>query len=302
MNIAIFGGSFDPPHSGHLNIILNSIKILEIDMLYVLVSFLNPFKTESRSNALLRLFWMRKITQNLKNVSCSDFEIKQNRPVKSIESVRHFKNILNPKKIYFIIGEDNLYKIRTWDNFYELNNLVTFVVFERRGFNKNDISDLNIMFIPFNYNISSSNIINNLNTFIDFIPKSVRFLVAKSIKEGKMMFSTEIDLNNKIEEIIKTLDSKNAKDIQVIDLENKDYTWSFVVLATSMVGKHGLALLEYLKENLKHKNISILRIDSENEDWVILDLGEIVVHIFTEQYREKYNLEDFLKELPNRFK
>ena len=97
-----------------------------------------------------------------------------------------------------------------------------------------------------------------------------------------------------IENITKILDDKKASDIEVIDLRQKGYISQFVVVATSMAGKHGLSLLNYLKEELKPLGVKFYAIDEENEEWIIVDLGEVIVHIFTQPHRDKYKLEDFL--------
>ncbi|MWV62082.1 ribosome silencing factor [Helicobacter saguini] len=98
-----------------------------------------------------------------------------------------------------------------------------------------------------------------------------------------------------LDSIIEILDSKKASDINVLDLQGKGYISQFVVIATSMAGKHSLALLEYLKEGLKPLGAKFYAVDDSSEDWIIIDLGEIMVHIFTENHRNKYNLDEFLE-------
>ncbi|RDU66969.1 ribosome silencing factor [Helicobacter didelphidarum] len=105
----------------------------------------------------------------------------------------------------------------------------------------------------------------------------------------------EISGQNLVNIIVEILDSKKATHIEIIDLQNKGYLSQFVVIATSMAGKHGLSLLNYLKDDLKPKGVRFYAIDEDNEDWIIVDFGEIIVHIFTENHRNKYNLEEFLE-------
>ena len=49
--VAIFGGSFDPPHKGHQRIVEKATEVLDIDKLIVVPAYLNPFKTSSLANA-----------------------------------------------------------------------------------------------------------------------------------------------------------------------------------------------------------------------------------------------------------
>ena len=129
MKKAIFGGSFDPPHIGHLEVIQQAIRSLNIDELIVVPAFLNPFKSKSYAPAKLRLKWLTAMTEKMKSVRVSSYEIDQNRAVASIETVKHFKN--SGDNIYFIIGADNLKDLSSWKNFKELDEMVTWVVATR---------------------------------------------------------------------------------------------------------------------------------------------------------------------------
>ena len=101
MNIAIFGGSFDPPHLGHDMIVKEALKSLNINKLIIIPTFLSPFKSEFGAPPLLRFQWCNELWSNLdEKIIISDYEISQNRPVATIESVRYFKREFNPKKIY----------------------------------------------------------------------------------------------------------------------------------------------------------------------------------------------------------
>lgn len=99
---------------------------------------------------------------------------------------------------------------------------------------------------------------------------------------------------NLAKEVAILLDSKKAEEIEIIDLTDRDYISRFVVIATAMAGKHALSLLHYIKDELKSKGVKFYAIDEESEDWIIIDLGEVMVHIFTENHRKKYNIEEFL--------
>jgi nicotinate-nucleotide adenylyltransferase len=129
--IALFGGSFDPPHRGHLAIVDEALQQLDIDELIIVPAYLNPFKSQSHAPASLRLKWLRAIFQNDPRVTVSDFEIAKNRPVPSIETVRHFSETSD--HIYLIIGADNLASLTAWHEYETLDTMVTWVVARRDG-------------------------------------------------------------------------------------------------------------------------------------------------------------------------
>ena len=61
MAIALFGGSFDPPHSGHITVIYEALKSLPIERVIVVPAYVNPFKSGTHAPASLRLQWLKTI-------------------------------------------------------------------------------------------------------------------------------------------------------------------------------------------------------------------------------------------------
>ena len=103
-------------------------------------------------------------------------------------------------------------------------------------------------------------------------------------------------IEDRVKRIKELLEEKKAEDVQIFDLRDKGYFVDFVVIGTSLGDKHTLALLDFLKEKLKPEGEHFLKIQS-SEDWVVIDLGDIIVHIMTEAYRKRYNIEEFLEEI-----
>lgn len=103
-------------------------------------------------------------------------------------------------------------------------------------------------------------------------------------------------MNERLELIKKVLSDKKAENIEVIDLTHKEYIVDYVVIASTLNPKHAFALLNYLKTDLKPLGEEFLRVD-DDENWTIIDLGDLFIHLMSEQYREKYSLEEFLSEL-----
>ena len=107
-------------------------------------------------------------------------------------------------------------------------------------------------------------------------------------------------MESRAERISKILSDKKGEEIEVFDLIGRDYIVDYVVIATSMAGKHSMALIDSLKSELKPLGERFFATDEENEDWIVADLGEIMVHIFTENHRKKFNLEEFLTSMQKR--
>lgn len=100
---------------------------------------------------------------------------------------------------------------------------------------------------------------------------------------------------DRIEKITHVLDKNKAESIEVFDLREKNYFVDHAIIASSLGKKHTLALLDHLRKDLK-KDEHFNNVD-ESDDWVVVDLGDILIHIMTPEYRTKYDMETFLSEL-----
>ena len=130
--VAIFGGSFDPPHKGHQAIVRLAIEALEIERLIVLPAYLNPFKTSSLALATQRLEWCHQLFDEIPNVLVSDYEINQGKSIRTSQSVKHFNTMFDVK--YLIIGSDNLSTLTKWQAFEWLNQTLCWVIVTREGY------------------------------------------------------------------------------------------------------------------------------------------------------------------------
>ena len=129
MKLALYGGSFDPPHAGHIAIVSEALSVLNVDKVVIVPAWRNPFKSSVIADGTLRYKWLKEIFTSFKKVDISDFEIAQEKSVYTIETVKHFKPLCN--EIYLIIGADNLEKLSSWHSFDELNTMVHWVVATR---------------------------------------------------------------------------------------------------------------------------------------------------------------------------
>jgi len=105
-----------------------------------------------------------------------------------------------------------------------------------------------------------------------------------------------MNIEDRVERIVTFLDSKKADEIESFNLENIDYLAERVIIASALSGKHASALADNLKKELKPLGEDFLHID-ESDEWVVIDLGDILIHIMTQDARQTYSLEEFLTEL-----
>lgn len=125
--VAIFGGSFDPPHLGHQEIARVVLRELDIDYLLILPAYQNPFKQAPFAPAKQRLDWCRTVFDD-KRIKVDSYEIDKE-IYYTYESIEHFRFVYDVR--YLIIGADNLEKITLWRNFEWLNDTITWIIVTR---------------------------------------------------------------------------------------------------------------------------------------------------------------------------
>lgn len=94
-----------------------------------------------------------------------------------------------------------------------------------------------------------------------------------------------------LEKALKAIEQVNLKDVRVFDLENKNPFYQYVIVATQSSNRQGEALIGYMKEEMKH-SFEIKGIEGQKTGWLLLDLGDVIVHVFTEEMRQYYLFDD----------
>ncbi|MFH1334570.1 MAG: ribosome silencing factor [Pseudomonadota bacterium] len=94
------------------------------------------------------------------------------------------------------------------------------------------------------------------------------------------------------QKILHELEELKAENIISLDVRHCTTLTDFMVIASGRSTRHTLAISEHLVENLKAKGIRPLRTEGQNTgEWVIVDFGDVIVHIMQPETREFYELE-----------
>ena len=99
-------------------------------------------------------------------------------------------------------------------------------------------------------------------------------------------------MHKRLDNILMRLADNKALDIVSIDLEGKSDIADFLVIATGTSNRHVSSLSENLITELKKDGIRDIKAEGINKSyWVLIDSGDVIVHIFRKEVREFYNLE-----------
>ncbi len=92
--------------------------------------------------------------------------------------------------------------------------------------------------------------------------------------------------------VINVLEDQKAINITTIDLSGKSDIADYIIIATGTSKRHLSALSDKIHRTIKSEKRKILGIDGEDTgDWIVIDLEDIILHLFREEVREYYQIE-----------
>ena len=131
--IGLLGGSFDPPHRGHLFISNEAKKVLQLDEIWWLVTPQNPLKISKPATYEERLQNCKQITKNFPiKILEVEKKIKSQYSYQTIKFlIQYYKNI----KFFWLMGADNLVNFHEWEEWQSIFHIIPIVIFRRHGYN-----------------------------------------------------------------------------------------------------------------------------------------------------------------------
>lgn len=131
MRIGILGGSFDPPHQGHIHISTEAIKKLRLNQLWWIPTLKNPLKNPTKNDYKQRFISCRNIVEFHPKIYAKKIDyIYASELIKKLQS--RYKN----HKFYWITGADNIAQLHRWKNFHNFIFSTTLAIFSREDFLK----------------------------------------------------------------------------------------------------------------------------------------------------------------------
>ena len=132
-HIGLLGGSFDPPHRGHLYISLKAKKILSLDEIWWLVTPQNPLKISKPATYSERIKNCFKITKG-QPIIIKEIEKKIDSKY-TYQTLKYLQNHYSNIKFYWLIGSDNLINFHKWQKWRNIFNEISIVIFKRHNYN-----------------------------------------------------------------------------------------------------------------------------------------------------------------------
>jgi nicotinate-nucleotide adenylyltransferase len=134
LKIAIYGGTFDPIHHGHLIVAREALERLNTDEVIFIPARVSPLrKTAPIARDEIRLLMIQAAIENEPGFAVDDCELRRPPPSYTVDTIEEIRRRKGNATIYCLIGEDNVGKLTKWRRFADLEKMVRFVVLDRTG-------------------------------------------------------------------------------------------------------------------------------------------------------------------------
>ncbi|GGF07428.1 putative nicotinate-nucleotide adenylyltransferase [Halobacillus andaensis] len=177
MKIGLLGGTFDPPHLGHLIMAEHVLEAMHLDEVWFVPSHVPPHKQESALVAEDRLRMVERAIEENPQFSVSTVELEREGKSFTIDTMKQLQNQYPSYDFCFIIGGDMVQHLDRWHRIDELQELVQFIGVGREGYQLDSSRGVKLIDIP-RIDISSSMIRKRLAK-----GKSIRYLVTHQVYE-----------------------------------------------------------------------------------------------------------------------
>ncbi|WP_349533533.1 ribosome silencing factor [Leuconostoc citreum] len=111
--------------------------------------------------------------------------------------------------------------------------------------------------------------------------------------------TTALDVNTVLETAVKAIDGKKANNIVALDMRNVSLMADYFVIADAASNRQVQAIVTEVKDKVQAAGGEVKLIEGfQSADWVLVDLGDVIVHVFSTKQRDFYNLERLWHDAP----
>lgn len=316
MRIAFFGGTFDPPHEGHIALAEAVLAKKLADHVMFVPAWIPPHKAEKGMAPYAERFRMTELAaEGRKNMSVSGLEGELGGISYTIDSLEYLSAAHPENEYVLLIGGDSLAQLHLWHRAQELAERFRILYCPRRGETPSreellehwprSIADKLLSGAVAELPVSDLASTEVRKAFSEGrVPAGIPVKVLEYIRQRRFyMENTEKAVRPAAKELAcfcaNLADEKKGTDIVVLDMTDLSAIADYFVICTGTSAPHLRAISENLQHESKEKFGIRGKIDGTPEScWIIVDLGDVMVHIFTEESRNIYRLESLWGDAP----
>ena len=317
----MLGGSFNPAHGGHLHISRLALARLDLDAVWWLVSPQNPLKPAAGMAPFAeRLARAAAVAAADRRITVSDIEARLGSTYTAL-TLRALRRRFPHARFVWLMGGDNLVQFPHWRRWQEIFHSVPIAVFDRPGDAAKALAGtaalrfaharvrqaaarrLAMMAPPawafFHTRLDprsatrirlARDLQSSTETQPELTPETAAIAApaAPAALEGPRRRRPKLPPVELLNRVVASLEDGKAEGIMTIDLAGKTTIADYMVIASGRSARQVASLTEHLEEALP---VRVLTEGKTQGDWVLVDAGDVIVHIFRPEIRAYYNLE-----------
>jgi nicotinate (nicotinamide) nucleotide adenylyltransferase/ribosome silencing factor RsfS/YbeB/iojap len=310
--IGLLGGSFNPAHGGHLHISLLALKRLDLDEVWWLVSPQNPLKpVTGMATFAKRLAGAEALAKGHPRINISAIEAALGTTY-TADTIAALQRRFPRTRFVWLMGGDNLAQLPRWRRWTDIVDTVPIAVFDRpqtaptalagkaaqrfarvqvEGSSARRLAEMAPPAWVFFHTRLDPRSANEIRAKRPSRPrrKKVEPSVVASLPARRRKAAPPAE-PNLLGRIIASLEDGQAEDVVTIDLAGKTLIADYMVVASGRSSRQVTALTEHLLEALGRRRRLAVEGKAQG-DWVLIDAGDVIVHLFRPEIRAYYNLE-----------
>lgn len=328
--IAVFGGTFDPVHLGHLRAALEVRERLSLDEVWLVPAAEPPHKAGTEASFLHRLEMVRLSVDGVDGMSVLDIEGRRAGPSYTLDTLEELASANPGNEWYLLLGSDAFLELETWKEFHRLVRLAALVVVGRSAgaleqcaahlpeilpgyeeqapgrWERRD--DRPVLFVEVTRMEISSTMIRELVGQ----GRSARFLMpeaARKYMEETGLYAANRKSMKKNESLgsakalaialARAVEDNKGENVVVLDVSGASSFADFFVIAHGRSTRHVQGMADNIRRDLKKMGVYPRSVEGESEaKWILMDYGDVIVHLFYEPVRGFYDLEGLWHDVP----
>jgi len=326
MRVGIFGGSFNPPHMGHINSLLTVHKKAGLEKIHVVPAAQNPLKMQVAGPTTEQRLELVKLalTSYGKQFVVDDQEIKRGGLSYTIDTVLNLRKEISAEDLFLIIGADQFEEFSQWKDYQKILTEANLIVTTRPGWDIPQEADelpeyLKALIAEYDFNFIELTTGRNVQFIrlqdVEISATEVRKLLRQGrpvdkvlplavenyIKENKLYrpIGEKVgDFEKFTEFCSRVLFDKKAIQVRGFDLTTLSAPTEYSLIASGTSTRHAVSLAENVVDAVKEEyNVLPLSVEGFEEGrWVLVDYGSLIVHVFYDFVRQEYSLEKLWKD------
>ncbi len=335
--IGLLGGTFDPVHDGHLALARAAFDALSLDELRFVPTGRSWQKANAGAGARDRVEMVRLAIEGVPGFRVDEREARRRGNTYTIDTLVALRAELGQAPaLVLLLGSDQLRNLPTWHRHDELLRHAHIAVTRRgnddlvgldapveallRAHRRETLPDTaagTIVFFPMApVSVSASELRRQLARgdrplrglpipVLDYIDRNGLYRSAprtdSARADPKASTRSRMDLRKLQRTVVDALEDVKAQDIRVFDTTRQTELFDRVIVATGTSNRQTRALASHVRDKVKAAGAPVVSMEgADTGEWVLVDLGDIVVHVMQPAIRAYYNLEELWGSKPVR--